>query len=589
VSPASAPPATTRPPAEALGPPHLADRRALDRSVRAQEARWTQGVSPVAIASTVADWAVHLARAPGKQMRLAERAWIDAARLGTFAWRAAMGLDPAPLYAPADGDRRFQNGDWKAAPFALIEQAELAAEAWWDDATSDIPGLSERDSARAAFLARQTLDIIAPTNAPALNPTVLRRTFEESGANLARGARNFADDLDRQLNRRPPAGAEDFQVGANTAATPGRVVFRNHLIELIQYAPVTQDVFAEPVLIVPAWIMKYYILDLSEQDSLVRFLTACGHTVFIVSWRNPNADDRDLGLDDFRRLGVLAALDAIGAIIPQRKIHACGYCLGGTILAIAAAAMAGAGDNRLASMTLLAAQTDFAQAGELMLFVDERQLATLDDLMWAQGYLDTTQMAGAFQSLRSNDLIWSKRIRDYWLGEREPMNAMMAWNADQTRMPYRMHSEYLRSLFLENRLSTGRFAVEGKIVALGDIRAPIFAVGTVKDHIAPWRSVYKIGLIARTDVTFALTTGGHNAGIVSPPGKAGRSFQIATRTVCDPYVDPDTWATRAPRREGSWWIAWADWLAAHSTSTRVPPPDQGPFLAAAPGTYVLQT
>lgn len=570
-------------------PPHqTAGNAAFDRAVRAAEARLTHGVSPFALAGAIADWAGHLARSPGKQADLAAHAWSDAARLALFAGRAALGLHPDPLHASDPGDRRFANEGWTRFPFNVMAEAAKAAEAWWTEATTDVHGLPPRRAEQVRFLAHQALDVMSPSAHPALNPTVWTRTIEEGGANLVRGAANLADDFERVLTHRPPAGAEAFVVGRDVAVTPGAVVFRNHLIELIRYTPQTPDVFAEPVLIVPAWIMKYYILDLSPQNSLVRWLVARGHTVYIVSWLNPDADDRDLGLDDYRRLGVMSAIDAVSAQSPGRKIHACGYCLGGTILAIAAATMARDGDGRLASLSLLAAQTDFAQAGELMLFVDESQLATIEDLMWSQGYLDTTQMAGAFQALRSKDLVWSKRIRDYWLGEREPMSDLMAWNADQTRMPYRMHSEYLRGLFLENRLSAGRFAVDGRIISLGDIRAPIFAVGTEKDHIAPWRSVYKIALTARTPVTFALTTGGHNAGIVNPPDVPHRSYRLGARDTSDPYVDPDTWAERAPRIEGSWWTAWADWLAAHSTARRVPPPALGVTLAPAPGTYVCQ-
>ena len=312
----------------------------------------------------------------------------------------------------------------------------------------------------------------------------------------------------------------------------------------------------------------------------------------MISWKNPDARDREVSLDDYRRRGVMAAMDAVSAVVPDRKVHACGYCLGGTILTIAAATMARDHDDRIASVTLLAAQTDFADAGELMLFLDERQLMLLEDLMWDQGYLDTRQMAGAFQLLRSNDLVWSWLIRNYVLGKRDEMTALTAWNSDQTRMPARMHSEYLRGLFLENRLSAGRFAVEGRVIAMRDIRAPFFAVGTTRDHIAPWRSVYKVSLFTDTDVTFALVSGGHNVGIVNPPGQAMGSFQLLTRRHGERYLDPDTWAAVAPHAAGSWWPAWQAWLAAAGSHEQVAPPPIGaaaqglPALGDAPGRYV---
>ena len=298
-------------------------------------------------------------------------------------------------------------------------------------------------------------------------------------------------------------------------------------------------------------------------------------------------------MDDYRRLGVMDALDAVSSIVPGQPIHACGYCLGGTILAIAAAAMARDGDDRLASMTLLAAQTDFSEAGELMLFIDESELSYLEDMMWEQGYLDTKQMAGAFQLLRSNDLIWSQMVEHYFLGKDGSMSDLMAWNADATRMPFRMHSEYLRALFLENRLSRGRYAVDGKAVALRDISAPIFAVGTRKDHIAPWQSVYKIHLLADADVTFVLTSGGHNAGIVSEPGHRGRGYQIERLRADGKYLPPEDWAAQAPAKNGSWWPAWHEWLAELDDTRQAPPvmgaPKAGyPVLSDAPGTYVLQ-
>ncbi|OYV29737.1 MAG: hypothetical protein B7Z81_14870 [Acidocella sp. 20-61-6] len=338
--------------------------------------------------------------------------------------------------------------------------------------------------------------------------------------------------------------------------------------------------------------MKYYILDLSKHNSLVRWLVGRGHTVFMISWKNPDRHDRNIGLDDYRRDGIMPALDAIGKILPTQKIHGCGYCLGGTLLAIAAATMAREHDERFSSLTLLAAQTDFTDAGEMLLFLDERQVSLLEDLMWDQGYLDTRQMSAAFHVLRSNELVWSRMVRNYILGTRDPMTDLSAWNADQTRMPARMHSEYLRGLFLENRLSAGRFAVEGRVVSLHDIRTPLFAVGTERDHIAPWRSVYKVALFTDMVMTFVLTTGGHNVGIVNPPDPGVGSFLIGQRQQGQRYRDPDSWAAEAERMAGSWWPAWQNWLVSLSTAERVPPPLMGAAgngllpLAKAPGTYV---
>ncbi len=326
---------------------------------------------------------------------------------------------------------------------------------------------------------------------------------------------------------------------------------------------------------------------------MVRYLVEQGHTVFMISWKNPRAEDHDMGMDEYLRLGVGAAFDAVSAVVPERKIHAVGYCLGGTLLAIAAAALGRDGDDRLASLTLFAAQTDFRQAGELLLFIDESQLTFLEDIMWDKGYLDTNQMAGAFQLLRSNDLIWSRVVRDYLLGERNPMSDLLAWNADATRMPYKMHKEYLRRLFLHNALANGQYRVDDQPVAISDIRAPIFAVATEQDHVAPWRSVYTIHLQADTTVTFLLTNGGHNAGVVSEPGHPHRHYQVATKVEGQPYLDPDAWFARTPVKQGSWWPEWHNWLLEHSSS-RVPPPSLGNpdkgyvALDNAPGAYVLQ-
>ena len=564
----------------------------LNRLFHAALAKATLGISPAALALAFSDWWLHLASAPGKQMELVQKAARKTIRLAVHAAKSASHPDCDACIEPLIQDRRFDDPLWREPPYNLIYQSFLLTQQWWHNATTGVRGVSEENEQIVSFTMRQILDMFAPTNFLPTNPVLLNRTIAEGGANLQRGARNFLEDWERQVAGRKPVGADKFKLGRDLATTPGRVVYRNRLIELIQYEPTTETVQAEPILIVPAWIMKYYILDLSPGNSLVRYLVDSGHTVFMISWRNPTAEDRDLGMDDYRRLGVEAAMDAIGTIVPDRKVHALGYCLGGTLLSIAAATEARDRKDRLKSVTLLAAQTDFTEAGELTLFVNESQLSFLEDVMWEQGYLDTHQMSASFQLLRSNDLIWSRVLKQYLMGEREEMIDLMAWNADGTRLPYRMHSDYLRQLFLDNDFAEGRYKVDGRPVALTDIRVPIFAVGTETDHVAPWRSVHKIHLLADTEVTFVLTSGGHNAGIVSEPGHPRRHFRIKTTAATDDYADPERWLRIAESREGSWWPAWTAWLDAHSSAT-VAPPRMGNSergfepLEAAPGTYVL--
>lgn len=565
----------------------------FDRLLHAAQARLTNAISPAVVRAASSDWWTHLLNAPGAQLALTQQAMVDAFRLGLFTLRAAAGHGDSESPFGSERDRRFAAPAWRKFPYNAMAESFLAVQAWWDTASRILRGPTRQHIRQIAFMRRQVLDVLSPSNFLLTNPEVLERTQAEQGRNLVRGLGHLLEDLERQVSGRPPVGSEAWRVGENLATTPGQVVYRNELIELIQYAPRTETVRPEPILVVPAWIMKYYVLDLQPERSLIRYLVDQGHTVFCISWKNPEASDRDKGLDDYRRLGVERALDAIGEITGAARIHACGYCLGGTLLAIAAARLARDGDERLAGLTLLAAQTDFSEAGELLLFIDENELAYLEDMMWDQGYLDSRQMAGAFQMLRMVDLLWSRMVRQYLLGEREPMTDLMAWNADGTRMPARMHTEYLRDLFLDNRLSRGRYAVEGRPVALSDIRCPIFAVGTESDHIAPWQSVYKIRLLTDTEVTFVLTSGGHNAGIVSPPSRTDRHFRIQSMAADEPYAAPDLWAAGAPKRSGSWWPAWFEWLAQRSGPAVAPPPigrpEKGyPPLAPAPGTYVFQ-
>lgn len=566
----------------------------LDSLVHANLGRLTANLSPASLGMAYADWAIHLAEAPGKQMELGIKAARKNWRFATHAAKYLTNPRCEPCIEPLARDNRFDADAWRRWPYSLIYQSFLLTQQWWHNATTDVRGVSDSHENRVTFGARQLLDLWSPSNFPWTNPEVLQTTVEQGGTNLLRGMENLLEDTKRRITEQPPAGAENFRPGKEVAVTPGKVVYRNRLIELIQYEPTTGTVHPEPVLIVPAWIMKYYILDLSPHNSMIRYLRDQGHTVFCISWRNPGEEDREVSMDDYRRMGPQAALQTVRAIVPDRKVHAVGYCIGGTLLSIEAARMARDGEeDQLASMTLLAAQVDFTEAGELQLFIDESEVSYLEDIMWAQGFLDTKQMAGAFQMLRSNDLIWSRMIKEYMLGERQEIFDLMAWNADGTRLPYRMHSEYLRQLFLKNDLANGRYEVDNRPVALTDIRVPIFAVGTEKDHVAPWPSAYKIQLLTDTDITFALTRGGHNAGIISPPDHPRRHYRVHETKADDPYRDPDTWLAIAAFKEGSWWEEWQAWLAAHS-GRRVQPPQLGnadagyPPLMDAPGSYVHQ-
>jgi poly[(R)-3-hydroxyalkanoate] polymerase subunit PhaC len=569
-----------------------ADAASIDQILNGWRARLTGGIAPLALSQAYIDWAAHLAEMPERQAELIARAWSAAARVAACALTSGLpdadgGADSEPR------DRRFDSAGWRQWPFNVISEAFLLSEDWWGQATTGVAGVSRHHQRMVSFWARQLIEAVSPANCFWSNPDVLAATVEQRGANLVRGAQLFTEDWQRSVAGEPPAGVESYLPGESVAITPGKVVYSNRLIELIQYEPTTEAVHPEPVLILSAPIMKYYILDLSPHNSMIRYLVDQGHTVFAVSWHNPTVEDRDLGMEDYRELGPKTALDAISAIVPERRVHAVGYCLGGTLMAIEAAAMARDGDERLRSITLFAAETDFSEPGEIGVFVDDNQIAELENVMRDQGYLDSKQMGGAFQMLRSYELIYSRIVEEYMLGNRRMLNDLMAWNADGTRLPYRMHSEYLNGMFLRNDLLEGRYLADGRPVTLSDIREPMFVVTTIKDHVAPWRTVYKLNLVAEAEVTMVLTSGGHNAGIVSEPGHPHRSFQCATRPAGAPYVDPERWAAETPRHDGSWWPVWEQWLTDHSSEREAPPPLGNPAegyrpLADAPGKYILE-
>jgi polyhydroxyalkanoate synthase len=584
--------------------------KALDEMVHARLAEASMGLSPIALVLAQTDWAMHLAASPGRQALLARRAF----ELGLRAWtNAARGAEPA---APQT-DARFADTSWQQWPFSALKEGFKAAESWWREAVQ-VEGMSGHHRHMVDFFSRQALDAASPANWAPTNPVVMKAALESGGQSGVRGWQRFVEDLQaaqvsagqaRADAGGPPLPPLPFEVGKDVAVTPGKIVFRNRLFELIQYTPTTAQVHAEPLLIVPSCIMKYYILDLSPENSMVRYLVGQGFTVFIMSWRNPDATDRDLGMQDYLQSGVMEAMAAVKACAAASRIHALGYCLGGTFLAIVAAvlgrlqrqaAATGLPQRRrgdgirpdslpeLATVTLLAAQTDFTEPGELGVFIDDDQLKTLRETMDKVGYLSGRGMAGSFQFLNSRDLVWSRNVHRYLLGQDETRNDMMSWNADVTRLPARMHTEYLSSLFLNNALSAGHYRVGGEAVALKDIHAPVLAVGTVRDHVSPWRSVYKLHLFTDAPVTFVLAAGGHNAGIVSEPGHARRNYQMADIDTGQGWSEPEAWLAQAPMHEGSWWVAMAVWLAQRSSGLRAPP-DIAPerVVCDAPGSYVM--
>ncbi|HUO44026.1 MAG TPA: class I poly(R)-hydroxyalkanoic acid synthase [Burkholderiales bacterium] len=516
--------------------------------------------------------------------------WRDCAELWQNSMLRFCGCDAPPVIAPERHDRRFKGEDWQQNPFFdYLKQSYLLVARRIQQAVSAVNGSDAHTAKKIDFYTRQYINALSPSNFLLTNPEVLRETIDSRGRNLVRGLDNLIADFERGQWRQLRVKMTDpaaFEVGRNLATTPGKIVFQNDLMQLIQYAPLTAEVHRRPLLIIPPWINKYYILDMREDNSFVRWAVAQGHTVFVISWANPGASYADKTFDDYLREGPLAALDAIELATGEREVNAVGYCLGGTLLAILLAYLAAKSDDRIRSATLFATMIDFSAPGELDVFIDEAQVAALEKKMDERGYLDGAEMAATFNLLRANDLIWSFVVNNYLLGRQPLPFDLLYWNSDSTRMPAAMHSFYLRNMYLKNRLREPRgITLAGVPIDLSQVRTPLYFVSTLEDHISPWPSTYAGARLFPGEVRFVLGGSGHIAGIVNPP--AAGKYQYWTRDALD--AEPQQWLAHAERHAGSWWLDWAQWVAPHAAeqvAARAPGAGRLPALEDAPGAYV---
>jgi polyhydroxyalkanoate synthase len=516
--------------------------------------------------------------------------YFDYLRLWQSSWLKLLGQTPEPVAAPAHGDTRFKDEDWQTNfVFDYVKQSYLIAARHIHDVVSGVQGLPDESKKKVDFFTRQYVDALSPSNFAVTNPQVLRETMKSGGTNLVKGLKNLLEDLDEgdgQL-RIKMSDEKAFRIGHNVATTPGKVVFQNDLLQLIQYVPTTETVFREPLLIIPPWINKYYILDLREKNSFIRWAVQQGHTVFVVSWVNPDARLANKNFEDYMLEGPLAALGAIEQATGERKVNTIGYCLGGTLLGAALGYMAAKGDDRVNSATFFVALLDFSIPGELGVFIDEQQIENLERRMNERGFLEGSEMAGTFSMLRSNDLVWSFVINNYLMGKEPFPFDLLYWNSDSTRMPAKMHSFYLRNMYLKNALKDpGGVTLGGVPIDLARVKTPSYFISTVEDHIAPWKSTYLGARRLGGPVRFVLGGSGHIAGIVNPP--AAKKYCFWTNDALP--ASPDEWQASATRREGSWWNDWQAWMEARNAGERVPArvPGAGKLkvIEDAPGSYV---
>ncbi|MBG0803066.1 class I poly(R)-hydroxyalkanoic acid synthase [Methylocystis sp. H4A] len=507
-------------------------------------------------------------------------------------WRQTLrrygGENVAPIVPSDLSDKRFSGPEWNENPFFdWLRQSYLLASRWAGDMVESAEGLDPQTKARAVFYTRLISSAISPSNFVPTNPELLRATMDAKGENLVRGLKMLAEDISAGggvLKIRQSADRK-FELGVDLANTPGKVIWRNDVMELIQYEPTTSEVYARPLLITPPWINKFYVLDLNPEKSFVRWAVEQGFTVFIISWVNPDETKATKGFEAYMHEGVLTALDVIEKATGERKVTVAGYCVGGTLLALTLAYMAATGDDRIDSVTFFATQVDFSDAGDLQIFVDEARLAALDESMARTGYLEGYKMANAFNMLRPNELIWNYVVNNYMKGVEPAAFDLLYWNSDSTRIPRANHSFYLRSCYLENRLARGEMVIDGVRLNLRQVKAPVFEIATREDHIAPAQSVFRGARFFGGEVTFVLGGSGHIAGIINPPSKDKYQYW----TGGPPKGAFEDWIKKAKETKGSWWPHWLAWVTAQAPEkvpARRPGGGKLKIICDAPGEYV---
>jgi polyhydroxyalkanoate synthase len=566
-------------------------QKLLEDFAQRYQSEGQQPADPLRLTQTFMDFTAKMLADPNKLAQAQMELWNQYLRLWQVTTQRLMGQTVEPVAEPAKGDKRFNDPAWRdEVVFDYLKQSYLLTARWLQHTVKEVDGVDDKTAQKVDFYTRQFVDALSPSNFALTNPQVVKATMESKGENLVKGLQNLLTDLERGKGKLVirQTDMKAFKVGENVATSSGKVVYQNKLMQLIQYAPRTDQVYTMPLLIVPPWINKFYILDLKPENSFIKWATEQGYTVFVISWVNPDEELTRVVFDDYMKLGPLAALDAIEQATGEKKVSAIGYCIGGTLMATTLAYMAARGDDRIAACTFFTAQVDFTEPGELGVFIDEDQIAGIEEIMSKKGYLEGTDMATTFNMLRANDLIWSFVVNNYLLGKDPFPFDLLYWNADATRMPAAMHIYYLRNMYQRNLLARpGGLIIDNVPIDLRKITTPVYLQAGKEDHIAPAKSVYKATQIFTGPVRFMLAGSGHIAGVVNPP--SARKYQHwLNETDSNPPTLAE-WQAGAREFPGSWWNDWDKWLSAKSgpkVPARVPGAGGLKAIEDAPGTYV---